>query len=117
MLQIGEHLLALPQLVVPFDTDDEFARHLQRNLDESFGTQWLVSAASRSVEMFLARVSEIPSLSKNGAQQLAADIGYLLNVVSRFGVEDARLVHVLTFLQQSLDDEQINMSQLGKIVQ
>jgi len=51
-----------------------------------FVFQWINSITRGTMGLYMQKIIEIPHLSETGAKQLAADIGYLMNVASALGV-------------------------------
>lgn len=78
---VGEYLLTLPQQLEPLaegisgaDTATEDAQF--------FATEWMFKVAEGATALYMEQLRGIQYLTDRGAQQLAADIEYLSNVLS-----------------------------------
>ena len=69
--QIGEHLFSLPQQLAPFASGESG----DEEIDTGFVTQWLSHISSNAMSIYFQKISQIPTLSSLGAQQLITDIG------------------------------------------
>ena len=121
--QVGEHLLSLPQLLMPFGSSNVLsdiqaelcpAAKSARALAEEDSVEpdaasspanaaigWIHCVAEATASLLVEAVSAIPALSPLGAKQLAADAGYLDNILSaglalRPHPQLAELQHLLT---------------------
>lgn len=99
--QVGEHLLGLPQQLEPFTTGRTLTQ-LSQKLKPQTGDvplppldaedaqtaeadapmEWLRSISHATTELLLREASLLEELSLLGAKQLAADAGYLSNILS-----------------------------------
>ena len=93
----GEQMLSIPRLLEPFTASDALTRlHHSRRVgagddddddgdddDDAGGgaIEWLRAIGATIVGRLIELVREIPAFSPLGAKQLAADVGYLGNVL------------------------------------
>ena len=91
--QLGEQLLSLPQQLEAHAATETLsllhpslrplAEHqLEQQLEEEGAMAWLQAVAHATAGALLEAVASIPAFSPLGAQQLAADVGYLANILS-----------------------------------
>nr|CAB3468706.1 unnamed protein product [Digitaria exilis] len=78
---VGEYLLTLPQQLEPLA---EGASGNEAGNDEAqfFATEWIFKVAEGATALFMEQLRGIHYITDRGAQQLAADIEYLNNVLS-----------------------------------
>lgn len=119
VMQVGEHLLALPQQLAPHtetrapdgaaggDSAPSLlllpaAEHAPAPDDDDadegarWARAWLGAVARQLMQLYVRKVLEIRALSQYGRAQLAADVSYLSNVVDALGIEadeQIRFVH------------------------
>ena len=67
-------------------------------------SEWLDTLAHATSARYMCCILQLPTLSENGARQLATDVGYLLNVLSALGVAPSSVLeHLLEVLEMSVD--------------
>jgi hypothetical protein len=112
VMQVGEHLLSLPQQLAPHAEvrapDGEApplllpaAEHAPAPDDDAdegarWARAWLGAVARQLMQLYVRKLLEIRALSQFGRAQLAADVSYLSNVVDALGIEadeQIRFVH------------------------
>jgi hypothetical protein len=117
VMQVGEHLLALPQQLAPHTETRApdgaaggesaplllpAAEHAPAPDDDDadegarWARAWLGAVARQLMQLYVRKVLEIRALSQYGRAQLAADVSYLSNVVDALGIEadeQIRFVH------------------------
>ncbi|KAL6603673.1 hypothetical protein ACP70R_044034 [Stipagrostis hirtigluma subsp. patula] len=78
---VGEYLLTLPQQLEPLA---EGISGSEAGNDEAqfFATEWIFKVAEGATALFMEQLRGIHYITDRGAQQLAADIEYLNNVLS-----------------------------------
>ncbi|XP_027163685.1 conserved oligomeric Golgi complex subunit 7 [Coffea eugenioides] len=78
---VGEYLLTLPQQLEPLA---EGISSSDTNADEAqfFATEWMFKVAEGASTLYMEQLRGIQYVTDRGAQQLAADIEYLSNVLS-----------------------------------
>ncbi|KAL5701663.1 Golgi transport complex subunit 7 [Ranunculus cassubicifolius] len=78
---VGEYLLTLPQQLEPLA---EGISNSDTTTDEAqfFATEWMFKVAEGATVLYMEQLRGIQEVSESGAQQLAADIEYLSNVLS-----------------------------------
>ncbi|KAK8934338.1 hypothetical protein KSP39_PZI014828 [Platanthera zijinensis] len=78
---VGEYLLTLPQQLEPLA---EGIPNNEASNEEAqfFATEWMFKVAEGGASLFMEQLRGIHYLTERGAQQLAADIEYLGNVLS-----------------------------------
>jgi hypothetical protein len=106
VMQVGEHLLALPQQLAPHADvrapDNATwsiplllpaAEHAVSAADDDdadegarWARAWLGAVARQLMQLFVRKTLEIRALSQYGRAQLAADISYICNVVDALGI-------------------------------
>ncbi|KAI8807162.1 oligomeric Golgi complex subunit 7 [Cladochytrium replicatum] len=98
--RIGEHLLTLPQHLDMY-SDDHAALAFSistiphcsvRNTDtvdddEDIPHIWIEALARGTMDQYIASIGALPGFPPHAARQLAADIGYLCNVLAAMDVE------------------------------
>ncbi|KAK4796133.1 hypothetical protein SAY86_028459 [Trapa natans] len=78
---VAEYLLTLPQQLEPLA--EGIASNDGNNDDaQFFATEWMFKVAEGATALFVEQLRGIQYLTDRGAQQLAADIDYLTNVLS-----------------------------------
>ena len=91
--QLGEQLLSLPQQLEAHAASETLSllhpslrplpeHQLEHQLEEEGAMAWLHAVAHATAGALLEAVASIPAFSPLGAQQLAADVGYLANILS-----------------------------------
>ncbi|XP_068635431.1 conserved oligomeric Golgi complex subunit 7 [Aristolochia californica] len=82
---VGEYLLTLPQQLEPLA---EGIASSDSNTDEAqfFATEWMFKVAEGATALYTEQLRGIQYITDRGAQQLAADIEYLSNVLSALSV-------------------------------
>ncbi|KAG9452337.1 hypothetical protein H6P81_005241 [Aristolochia fimbriata] len=82
---VGEYLLTLPQQLEPLA---EGIASSESNTDEAqfFATEWMFKVAEGATALYTEQLRGIQYITDRGAQQLAADIEYLSNVLSALSV-------------------------------
>jgi len=106
VMQVGEHLLALPQQLAPHAdvrapdnaawsiplllpaTEHAVSAADDDDADEGarWARAWLGAVARQLMQLFVRKTLEIRALSQYGRAQLAADISYICNVVDALGI-------------------------------
>jgi len=107
--QIGEHLFDLPQQLEPFAATHPAFSHIpggssaENHEDDAeahdFAWAWINAVARGTMSLYVQRILEIPSLTTQGALQLAADIGYLCTILSALRITPSKS---LTSIQRLL---------------
>lgn len=91
---IGEYLLTLPQQLLPLAGSGS-----PEGVDESsddaqyFATEWMFKVAEGAIAVYIEQIRGIQALSERGAQQLSADIEYLINVLTALSMPTPPVLH------------------------
>uniref|UniRef100_A0A0D9WT34 Conserved oligomeric Golgi complex subunit 7 n=1 Tax=Leersia perrieri TaxID=77586 RepID=A0A0D9WT34_9ORYZ len=78
---VGEYLLTLPQQLEPL-AEGISGSEAGNEEAQFFATEWIFKVAEGATAMFMEQLRGIHYITDRGAQQLAADIEYLSNVLS-----------------------------------
>ncbi|CAM0909323.1 unnamed protein product [Alopecurus aequalis] len=78
---VGEYLLTLPQQLEPL-AEGISGNETGNDEAQFFATEWIFKVAEGATAMFMEQLRGIQYITDRGAQQLAADIEYLSNVLS-----------------------------------
>uniref|UniRef100_A0ACD5ZEV4 Uncharacterized protein n=1 Tax=Avena sativa TaxID=4498 RepID=A0ACD5ZEV4_AVESA len=78
---VGEYLLTLPQQLEPL-AEGISGNEAGNDEAQFFATEWIFKVAEGATALFMEQLRGIPYITDRGAQQLAADIEYLNNVLS-----------------------------------
>nr|BAJ95800.1 predicted protein [Hordeum vulgare subsp. vulgare] len=78
---VGEYLLTLPQQLEPL-TEGISGSEAGNDEAQFFATEWIFKVAEGATALFMEQLRGIHYITDRGAQQLAADIEYLNNVLS-----------------------------------
>ncbi|KAI8805657.1 Golgi complex component 7-domain-containing protein [Cladochytrium replicatum] len=128
IIRIGEHLLSLPQHLDMYSDDyAAFTSSISTIAhcavctdtvkdDDDIPHLWIEALARGTMDQYIASIGSLPGLPPYVVQQLAADIGYLCNVLAAMDVEPlSGLVSVRRVLEveqsedlaRALEDEEI----------
>ncbi|PUZ59564.1 hypothetical protein GQ55_4G052300 [Panicum hallii var. hallii] len=78
---VGEYLLTLPQQLEPL-AEGISGNEAGNDEAQFFATEWIFKVAEGATALFMEQLRGIHYITDRGAQQLAADIEYLNNVLS-----------------------------------
>ncbi|TVU08484.1 hypothetical protein EJB05_41889 [Eragrostis curvula] len=78
---VGEYLLTLPQQLEPL-AEGISGNETVNDEAQFFATEWIFKVAEGATALFMEQLRGIQYITDRGAQQLAADIEYLNNVLS-----------------------------------
>ncbi|TKW23238.1 hypothetical protein SEVIR_4G279700v4 [Setaria viridis] len=78
---VGEYLLTLPQQLEPL-AEGISGNETGNDEAQFFATEWIFKVAEGATALFMEQLRGIHYITDRGAQQLAADIEYLNNVLS-----------------------------------
>nr|CAB3471128.1 unnamed protein product [Digitaria exilis] len=78
---VGEYLLTLPQQLEPL-AEGVSGNEAGNDEAQFFATEWIFKVAEGATALFMEQLRGIHYITDRGAQQLAADIEYLNNVLS-----------------------------------
>ncbi|CAN6173190.1 unnamed protein product [Urochloa humidicola] len=78
---VGEYLLTLPQQLEPL-AEGISGNEAGNDEAQFFATEWIFKVAEGATALFMEQLRGIHYITDRGAQQLAADIEYLSNVLS-----------------------------------
>ncbi|KAK3131052.1 hypothetical protein QOZ80_6BG0501400 [Eleusine coracana subsp. coracana] len=78
---VGEYLLTLPQQLEPL-AEGISGNEAGNDEAQFFATEWIFKVAEGATALFMEQLRGIQYITDRGAQQLAADIEYLNNVLS-----------------------------------
>ncbi|KAJ3672639.1 hypothetical protein LUZ60_007360 [Juncus effusus] len=85
---VGEYLLTLPQQLEPLAESVGGGPGPGENNEEAqiFATEWMTKVTEGATTLFMEQLRQIHHITDRGAQQLSADIEYLINVLSALAV-------------------------------
>ncbi|PKA49966.1 hypothetical protein AXF42_Ash017505 [Apostasia shenzhenica] len=104
VMSIGEYLLTLPQQLEPLA---EGISNSEASSEEAqfFATEWMFKVAEGATALFMEQLRGIHYITDRGAQQLSADIEYLINVLSALSMPIPPFLSTFhTCLSASKDD-------------
>jgi len=120
---IVEHLLVLRQLLDPYDANeamnlkspekfgetsktddiDELEDYPEKlHVTEGFARMWITAVVEATMNLYVEKIFEIPTLTEHGALQLSVDIAHVFNCLGALGINPnptLNQIHILVSAQ------------------